>query len=307
MAKRDFVNVTDFEPDEVWGLFQLAGRMKADPKAFGSAAAGRTAALVFEKPSLRTRVTFEVGMTSMGGHAIYLAPADIKIGKRESAEDVARNLERWVQVIVARTFAHETVVRLAETAAIPVINALSDVEHPCQALADFLTLWEKWDDLRREKLAYVGDGNNTLASLVLLASGLGCRMAVATPKEFALPGDVARRAKERAADSGAEIVFTTDPREAVRGAGAVYTDTWVSMGKEDEKEHRRKVFQPFQVNAELMEEAAPDALFLHCLPAYRGEEVTDEVIDGPQSAVFDEAENRLHIQKAILYTLLRAE
>jgi ornithine carbamoyltransferase len=244
-------------------------------------------------------------MTSMGGHAIYLAPADIKIGKRESAEDVARNLERWVQVIVARTFAHATVVRLAEAARIPVINALSDTEHPCQALADFLTLREQWGDVRKGTLAYVGDGNNTCASLALLSSGLGCRMRIGTPDEFSLPESVVLRVRKRAEESRGEIVFTSDPAEAVAGADAVYTDTWVSMGKEEEKERRRKIFRPYQVNAELMEKASPDAVFLHCLPAYRGEEVTDEVIDGPRSVVFDEAENRLHIQKAILYTLLK--
>jgi ornithine carbamoyltransferase len=307
MGKKDLVSVVDFSADEAGKLLELAAAMKARPGEYADAVKSCTAALVFEKPSLRTRVTFEVGMTSMGGHAIYLAPADIKIGKRESAEDVARNLERWVQVIVARTFAHATVVRLAESSRISVINALSDTEHPCQALADFLTLREQWGDVRKGTLTYVGDGNNTCTSLALLASGLGCRMRIGTPEEFRLPESMVSRVRKRAEESGAEITFTSDPVEAVTGADAVYTDTWVSMGKEEEKERRRKIFRPYQVNAELMKKASPNAVFLHCLPAYRGEEVTDEVIDGPRSVVFDEAENRLHIQKAILYTLLKAE
>jgi ornithine carbamoyltransferase len=304
MGKRNLVSAVDFSAEEVWALFRLAAAMKADPSAYSEALKCHTAALVFEKPSLRTRVTFEVGMFSMGGHAIYLAPGDIRIGERESVEDVARNLERWVQVIVARTFAHETVVCLAQNAVIPVINALSDAEHPCQALADLFTLYEKWGDTRERKLAYVGDGNNTCVSLLLLVSGLGGKIAVATPTDFAPPVSVVENAKRRASQSGAEIALMEDPREAVRGADAVYTDTWVSMGQEEEKEERLRVFHRYQVNRELMEEAAEDAVFMHCLPAYRGEEVTDDVIDGPQSLVFDQAENRLHIQKAILHTLM---
>lgn len=304
MAKRDLVSVTDFSAKEVRQLFLLAGLMKAGPGAYSEALRSKMAALVFEKPSLRTRVTFEVGMFSMGGHAVYLAPADIRIGKRESVEDVARNLGRWVHVIVARTFAHDTVVRFAEAAGIPVINALSDAEHPCQALADFLTLLEKWGDPRNGKLAFVGDGNNICCSLVLLAAMLGVNMSVATPDEFGVPEDVLQKAESLAEASGAEISINNDPVEAVRGAEAVYTDTWVSMGQEAEGDVRQKRFRSFQVTADLMQHAAPGALFMHCLPAHRGQEVTDEVIDGPTSVVFQQAENRLHIQKAILHTLL---
>lgn len=307
MGKRDLVSVTDFSVEEVRDLFRLAASMKAAPADYAEALKCMTAALVFEKPSLRTRVTFEVGMLSMGGNAIYLAPADIRVGERESVEDVARNLERWVKVIIARTFAQDTVERLARNARIPVVNALSDAEHPCQALADFFTLEEKWGDPCGGKVAYVGDGNNTCTSLLLLAAGLGCTIAAATPKGFEPPEAVVTRAKERAVRSGGTILLTEDPFEAVRDANAVYTDTWVSMGQEDEKEERQAVFRPYRVTGELMKAAAPDALFMHCLPAYRGEEVTDEVIEGPGSVVFDQAENRLHVQKAILHTLLVKE
>lgn len=304
MGKRNLISITDLSAGEVRNLFRLAASMKAKPEKYADALKCRTAALVFEKPSLRTRVTFEVGMFSMGGHSVYLAPGDIRIGERESVEDVARNLERWVQVVVARTFAHDTVVRLAEAASIPVVNALSDEEHPCQALADFLTLEEKWGDVRAGKLAYIGDGNNTCASLLLLAGLVGGRMAVAAPRGFALAAAVVEKAKALGDASGAELVLTEDPAEAVRGAKAVYTDTWVSMGQEEQKEARQRIFQPYRVSKAMMGRAAEGAVFMHCLPAYRGEEVTDEVIDGPASAVFDQAENRLHVQKAILYTLV---
>ncbi|HEQ60476.1 MAG TPA: ornithine carbamoyltransferase, partial [Firmicutes bacterium] len=277
---------------------------KSYPGKYAGALSGRTMALLFEKPSLRTRVTFETGVFQMGGYGIYLAPGDIGLGTRESVPDAARNLSRWLDVVVARTFSHQVITDLARFATIPVVNALSDDEHPCQALADLLTLYERWKDLREVRLAYVGDGNNVCNSLLLLCAMVGTSMAVATPAGYDPPERFVEQARQLAARSGAEILITTDPEEAARGSQAVYTDVWASMGREEESEKRRKIFSGYQVNARLMKQAGPQALFLHCLPAHRGEEVTDEVMDSAQSVVFDQAENRLHIQKAILYRLM---
>lgn len=302
--KKDLLSIADLDREDVDSLLRQALKMKGNRRAFASTLSGMTMALIFEKPSLRTRVTFETGMYQMGGHAIYLAPGDIGLGQRESVPDAARNLSRWVDVIVARTFSHTTVEQLARYASIPVINALSDDEHPCQALADLLTVLEKWGDLRKGRIAFVGDGNNVSSSLMLLCALTGTQMTFASPVGYGLPDDVIRRAKEMAIEGPDQFLITDDPVEAVKGANAVYTDVWASMGSEHEAEQRRRDFSNYQVNASLMKHAAPDALFLHCLPAHREEEVTDEVIDGPNSVVFDQAENRLHIQKAILHRLM---
>ncbi len=258
--------------------------------------------MFFEKPSLRTHVTFEAGMTQLGGHAILLRPEQIGIGTRESPSDVARNLSRWVDGIVARTYSHALVEELARVASIPVVNGLTDFLHPCQVMADFQTIGDRMD-LRKAVIAYVGDGNNMANSLIFGASVLGLTLRLATPASHQPALRVRRRAEEIARRSGAQISWTEDPKDAVRGASFVYTDTWASMGQESETEMRRKIFANYQLNAELLEEV-PEAWIMHCLPAHRGEEITDEVLDGPRSVVFDQAENRLHAQKAILERLL---
>jgi ornithine carbamoyltransferase len=260
--------------------------------------------MVFEKPSLRTRVTFEVGMWQLGGHAVYLGPQDIQMGTRESVGDVAANLDRWVSGIMARTFAHRTQEELAEGAAIPVINGLSDLEHPCQVLADLLTMLERYGHLAGLHVAWVGDGNNVCHSLLLGCAKMGAHLIVATPPAYA-PGEaVVARAQTIGRGTGARITVVTDPAAAVRGADVVSTDVWTSMGQEAEREARRRIFAPYQLNAALLAQAGPAAIVMHCLPAHRGEEITDEVLDGPQSIVLDQAENRLHAQKALLALLL---
>jgi ornithine carbamoyltransferase len=259
---------------------------------------------VFEKPSLRTRVAFEAGVTQLGGHASYLSANDIDMGGRESVPDVARNLSRWVQAISARVFKHTTIEDLARHAGVPVINALSDREHPCQALADMLTLLEHFGRLRGLRLAYVGDGNNVCHSLMLLGATLGVNVAVACPPDYRPDPEILDQAARLANESDATIAVSADPGEAAAGADAVYTDVWTSMGQEHEAARRRPAFQPYQVNPALMAQARADTLFMHCLPAHRGEEVAADVIDGPNSVVFDQAENRLHVQKALILTLL---
>lgn len=261
--------------------------------------------MIFEKPSLRTRVTFEVGMTQLGGHAIYLAPSDIQLGKRESVPDVAQNLSRWVDLIMARTFGHQTVVDLAKYAAIPVINALSDLEHPCQILADFLTILEHKKKLRGVNFAYVGDGNNVCNSLLLAGGLVGMNISVGTPKGYEPPKAIIDKAREYARSSGAVIGVFNSAVEAVKNAEVVYTDVWASMGQEAEAKARKEIFKVFQVNTNLLKNATAGCLVMHCLPAHRGDEITGEVIDGPASIVLDEAENRLHIQKAIMVWLVK--
>jgi ornithine carbamoyltransferase len=271
---------------------------------FEGALEGRTAALIFEKPSLRTRVTFEVGMTQLGGTAIYLSPADIALGKREAVKDVARNLARWLHALVVRTFAHHILEEMAAEAPIPVINALSDLLHPCQAVADVLTLREHFGTLRGLRLAFVGDGNNVALALAQAAAKTGMRFTIAAPRGYEPDAVIFRQVREEALATGAHILLVDDPADAATDADAVYTDVWASMGQEAEADERKRIFAPFQVNRELMALARPDALFLHCLPAHRGEEVTDEVLDGPNSVVLDQAENRLHVAKAVLLALL---
>ena len=302
---KGFISIHDLTADEVWGLFDLARDIKLVPKAYAGALKGKTLAMIFEKPSLRTRVTFEVGIQQLGGFAVYLAPADISLGKRESVADVARNLSRWVDGIMIRTFEHAICLDLAREASVPVINGLTDLLHPCQAMADYLTMLEVKGGLKDLSVTYVGDGDNVAHSLMFGAAKTGARLTIAAPPGFAPDGELLALARAEARESGAEIQAIEDPREAVRGADVVYTDVWASMGHEAEAAERRRVFLPYQVNAELMRLARPDAIFMHCLPAHRGEEVTDEVIDSRQSVVYAQAENRLHIQKAIMVELMK--
>src|SRR6266536_2270408 len=301
---RDLVSIRDLSPIEVESLFHLASRMKARPEDYRTALAGKHIAMFFEKPSLRTRLTFEAGSCGLGGSVSFIDQRHERLEARETLSDIAHNLERWVSAIVLRTFAHETVEGMAEHACVPVINALSEVEHPCQALADYFTLQEKFGNLKKVTLAYVGDGNNVLHSLLLSAALLGSKIRVGTPKGYGPDAQILSDARDIAKNTGAVIELMTDPHKAVRGADAVYTDAWVSMGHENETEERARIFPPYQVNDELIAGAAPHGVFMHCLPAHRNEEVTDAVIDSVRSIVFDQAENRMHVQKAILTMLV---
>lgn len=303
MNAEDLISIHDLTVDEVQEIFTLTRDVKSHPQKYRDSLRQKTLAMIFEKPSLRTRVTFETGMTQLGGHAIYLAQ-DVGIGKRESVRDIAKNLERWVDGIMLRTFAHSTVTEMAKHANVPVINGLTDHLHPCQALADYFTLIEKFGELRGRKIAYVGDGNNVAHSLMFCAAKVGMEIRVGTPAGYEPNPEVVKQAQEDGRQTGAKVVVVRDPGEAVAGVDAVYTDVWASMGQEAEAANRAKVFPPYQVNAKLMSKAAPHAVFLHCLPAHRNDEVTDEVLDGPQSVVLDEAENRLHVQKAVMLLLM---
>jgi len=300
----DLISINDLGPNGVGAVLDLAGLLKARPEDFRGALAGKQLVMFFEKPSLRTRLTFEAGIASLGGHAFFVDQTGSSIDARERLSDVAHNLERWVDGIVLRTFAHATITGMAEHADIPVINALSDLEHPCQALADYLTLKEKFIDLRHVKLAYVGDGNNVAHSLMLAAASLGSTIRVATPEGYGPNPEIVKQAKKVASTTGASVQVLTDVEKAVDGVDAVYTDVWASMGQESEAGQRKQIFSGYQVNEKLFNSAAPHALFMHCLPAHRGEEVTEVVIDSARSVVFDQAENRLHVQKAILLMLL---
>jgi len=287
---RHFISINDLTAVEIKKIFEFAIKLKKNPLKYSKALKDKTLAMIFEKPSLRTRVSFEAGMTQLGGHAIYLGPNDIQMGVRETPGDIARNLERMVDIIMARVFEHQKLTDLSKDAKIPVINGLSDLEHPCQAMADILTVLEKKKKLNGLKIAFVGDCKNNVArSLALICAKLKINFVCASPKGYELK-------------MGNE---TRDPKEAVKNADVVVTDTWVSMGDEKEKGKRLKVFPPYQVNLKLIKLAKKNAIFMHCLPAYRGHEVTAEVIDGPQSVVFDEAENRLHVQKAIMLFLTK--
>jgi ornithine carbamoyltransferase len=304
LAGRDFLSIDDFTAREIQAVFTLAADVKKHPSRYRRALQGKMLALLFEKPSLRTRTTFTVGVSQLGGDSLTLTPADINLGRRESVYDVAKNLERMVEAIMIRTFAHETCTSLAAHAAIPVINGLTDFEHPCQALTDFFTILECGRKLRRAKVSYIGDGNNVAHSLMLSAGKLGATLVVATPEGYRPEDAVLERARALAEESGGTILLTSDPLEAARDADVIYTDTWASMGQEAEAEARRAVFAPFQVNEALVSHARSDVLFMHCLPAHRGEEVTDAVIDAANSVVFQQAENRLHVQKALMLLLL---
>ncbi|MDQ7859600.1 MAG: ornithine carbamoyltransferase [Armatimonadota bacterium] len=303
---RDYLSVDDLTPEEFSGLIGFARELKGRCAAGDRPAllAGKTLAMIFEKPSLRTRVSFEVGMFQMGGMAVYLGPQDIQLGVREAIPDAARNLERMADGIMARTFAHATVTGLAEAAVVPVINGLSDHEHPCQALGDLLTIAERFPRLGEVRLAWVGDGNNVCHSLLLAAAKVGMTVTVATPQGYQPAAAVVARAREIAAATGGSVTLTGDAREAARGADVVYTDVWASMGQEAEREERARIFRPYQVNAGLLEAARPTAVVMHCLPAHRGEEITDDVLDGPRAIVYDQAENRMHAQKALLAMIL---
>ena len=301
---RDLISIRDLGPMDVEAIFNLAGLMKARPTDFRTALAGKQVAMFFEKPSLRTRITFEAGTASLGGLAIFVDQTHGRLDAREKLSDIAHNLERWVDGIVLRTFSHDTVAGMAEHAAIPVINALSDLEHPCQALADYFTLQERFGDIRKVRLAYVGDGNNVAHSLLLTCAAVGSKMRIATPQGYGPDPKVVADALATAQKTGAEIELLTDPREAVDGVDAIYTDAWTSMGHEHEAAERAMIFPPYQLNDELASRAAPHAVFMHCLPAHRGEEITDAVMDSERSVVFDQAESRLHVQKAILMLLL---
>jgi ornithine carbamoyltransferase len=300
----DLVSTRDLGPQGVEAVLHLAELMKSRPSVFQRSLAGKQMVMFFEKPSLRTRLTFEAGMTSLGGTAMFVDQSQGRLDAREKLSDIAHNLERWVDVIVLRTFAQETIEGMARYAAVPVINALSDLEHPCQALADYFTLQERFGDLKNICLAYVGDGNNVAHSLLLTCACLGSSIRIATPKGYEPNAKIVADARKIAKQTGARIELVSDPHEAVAGVDAVYTDAWASMGQEHETELRAGIFPPYQVNRELMAEAVPHAAFLHCLPAHRGEEVTDEVMDSDNSVIFEQAENRLHVQKSILYLLL---
>jgi len=304
---RHFLHIADYTPQELEQLLDLAASLKKEwqsPSGNKPRLKGQVLAMVFQKPSLRTRVSFDMAMRHLGGDALYLSPEEVGLGKRESVADIARVLSGYVQAIMARTFSHAHLLELARYATVPVINGLSDYNHPCQALADALTIREHRGTLKGLNVAYVGDGNNVAVSLLHICAKLGANFSIATPGGYDLPEDSLDLAQKFAAESGASFHLYHDPHTAVQNADVIYTDTWTSMGQEAETEKRAAVFPPYQVNGRLVAEAKPDVLVMHCLPAHRGQEITDEVADGPHSVLFPQAENRLHAQKAILVYLL---
>lgn len=296
---KHMLSLMDWTAEDLRALLDLSAEIKADPLGRFDALTGKTLAMIFEKPSTRTRVSFEAAMNRLGGQAMFLSPSDMQLGRGETIEDTAQVLSRFVEAIMARVFSHTTVEKLA-TGSVPIINGLSDLLHPCQALADALTLRERFGEERGVELAYLGDGNNVCHSLINAAARLGIRLRVGTPAGYEPAPTIIAAARE----AGADITLTTDPKEAVAGAQAIYTDVWTSMGDEAEAAERTRAFEPFRVDGSLMALASPEAVFLHCLPAHRGEEVTAEVLDGPQSVVFDQAENRMHTEQALLFTLM---
>ena len=304
---RSIASVRDVSGDEIEEVLQLASTLKKETKQgrFRPILQNRVLAMVFQKPSSRTRVSFEVGIHQLGGAAIYLSPQDIQIGRRETVADIARTLSRYCDCIVARVFDHKDILELIEYASVPVINALSDLTHPCQALSDLLTIREKKGDFRGLKLSYIGDGNNVAHSLLFACARMGCDISVAAPQGYQPREDIVKLAKEDAKKTGAKIEITSNPSAAVKDADIVYTDVWASMGQEAEQEERKKIFKNFQVNSELLRGAKKDHIVMHCLPAHRGEEITADVIDGQNSVVFDQAENRLHTQKAIMALIIK--
>ena len=305
--RKDFLSIRDFSPSDIQYLLTLGRQVKAHPSAYGSALRGETLAMIFEKPSLRTRVTFDVGIQQLGGFSLYLSPVEINLGKRESVYDVAKNLERMVQGIMIRTYSHEIVEQMAVYASIPIINGLTDYSHPCQAMADYLTIWEAKQHLDGLKIAFIGDGNNVARSLMFAGAQVGAHVWVATPPGYELDAHSVAWARKRAVETGGTCTVTKAPAAAASGADVIYTDVWASRGKEAEADKRKHIFLPYQVDATLFRRAKPDAIFLHCLPAHRGDEVTDDVIDSPRSLVFQQAENRLHSQKAIMLELMKGE
>jgi ornithine carbamoyltransferase len=308
LAGRDLCSIRDLNAADVRLILDTAHAVKSEPERYRTSLDAKQLVMFFEKESLRTRLTFETGINTLGGSAIFIDQSGSRLGARETLADVAHNLERWMSVIVLRTYAHDTITRMAEYASVPVVNALSDVEHPCQALTDIFTLEERFGNLRGLNLAFIGDGNNVAHSLLLASALTGIHVTVASPKGYGPKREFVEAAARLSQEAGlgGTLRCVTDPVEAVLGVDAVYTDAWTSMGQEAETETRRKVFQSYQVDRELMSHAAPHAIFMHCLPAHRGEEVTDEVIDSGYSVVFDQAENRMHVQKAILVELLGA-
>ena len=306
MKHKDFIEIHNYSASEVQHIFELARDMKKDKDKFRDALKGQTLAMIFEKSSTRTRVSFEVGMYQLGGHALFLSSRDIQLGRGEPIYDTAKVLARYVDGIMARTFAHKTVTDLAEYASVPVINGLTDLSHPCQAMTDYFTAWEKFGGkLKGRKIAYVGDGNNMAHSLLFGAPKVGMDIAVATPGGYAPDAEVVAQASEDAKAAGTRLVVTTSIEEAVRDADIVETDVWASMGQEDEAAKRQKDFAGWMIEQKHMKMAKKEAIFMHCLPAHRGEEVSADVIDSPQSVIYDEAENRLHVQKAIMYVLMK--
>jgi ornithine carbamoyltransferase len=305
MKKKDFISIGNWSADELNGILDLALAVKANPKKYVRKLEGKALAMIFEKPSLRTRVSFDVGINQLGGFSIILTQAEINLGKREAVRDVAKNLERMVQGIMIRTFSHQTVNEMAEEASIPVINGLTDFSHPCQAIADYMTICEVKGKLHGIKVAYIGDGNNVAHSLIYGAIRFGAHISVATPQGYGPDQNVIEWAESNAAETGARLTVLQDPLEAAEGADVIYTDVWTSMGSESETVVRKKAFSLYQVNDALVSHAHPDYVFMHCLPAHRGEEVSDSVIDSEHSIVFQQAENRLHGQKAILLTLMQ--
>ncbi len=305
--KKNFISLADLTPEALSELLELAQSLKAEWRSGGNEPllADKSLACVFQKPSLRTRVSFEMAMHHLGGYSLYLSPDEIKLGERESIPDAARVLSRYVDAIMARVFGHDDILQLAEWASVPVINGLSDYNHPCQGLTDLLTIQEKLGRLRGVTLGYLGDGNNVLHSLMYGGALAGMRVLAATPAGYEPEPEVVERARVLAEDGGGIIRLTDDPLAVAREADVLYTDTWTSMGQEEEAQERKKVFPPYQINAELLAAAKENVGVMHCLPAHRGQEITDEVADGPHSWLFDQAENRLHAQKAILVDLLR--
>jgi len=306
LAGRDLCSIADLTTSEMAGIMALAHDAKINPGAYRWALDAKQMVMFFEKQSLRTRLTFQTAMNTLGGSALFVDQTSSPLGERESLADIARNVERWVQIIVLRTYAHETITEMAQYASVPVINALSDLEHPCQAIADFMTLQERFGNLRGFNFTYVGDGNNVCHSLMLTAAQLGANCTVGAPKNYSPKADIVAQARAIANVTGSNITLVNDPVAAVTGADAIYTDVCTSMGFEHEATKRAPIFKPYQVNEALMAQASPSAVFMHCLPAHRNAEVTDAVLDGAQSVVFDQAENRMHAQKALLLMLLGA-
>jgi ornithine carbamoyltransferase len=306
---KDFLAVSDYTPAELQDLLNLAIELKSAWLEKGNAPLlkGKVLGMIFQKPSLRTRVSFDMAMRHVGGDALYLSPAEIGLGKRESIADIARVMSGYVDGIMARVFDHEHIVELARWSSVPVINGLSDYNHPCQAMADALTIQEKFGGLKGLNITYVGDGNNVAVSLMHISTKLGANFTLASPEGFDLNPKAVELAHRFAAESGSQIRLLRDPHSAVKGAHVIYTDTWTSMGQEEEARLREQVFPPYQVNQRLVSEALPETIVMHCLPAHRGQEITDEVADGPHSVLFPQAHNRLHAQKAILVKLLGAQ
>ncbi len=301
---KDFLSIKEATPGDLEALFRLTEKMKKDSQAFLGKLKGMTLALLFQKPSVRTRVSFQVGMSQLGGDTVYMDPQEMPLGERESIKDVARVLSRYCNAVVIRTYQHSNVEEFAKFASVPVINGLSDTYHPCQTLADLFTIREKFKTLEKINIAYIGDGNNVLSSLLYGACKVGANLAIATPRGYEPNEEVLRDIKLLSKESGSKVTLSNNPFTAIKNAHAVYTDVWVSMGQEKQRDQRLRDFQPFQINGAIIGKVPKDAVIMHCLPAHRGEEITDEVIESSRSVIFDQAENRLHTQKALLYLLL---